>query len=150
MDLAAIFLGGLGAALVASGIAYLGARYLQIEATRRRERGATRAVYYEVGAIASSLIATVEDGLWAVPSVSTATYERAVGDLAVFLAPADFDKVALAYYTLQRLEQRAPGTAEVTDLPVVINYLEAARDVLGKAAFTEAEMKSRRASGQRS
>jgi hypothetical protein len=35
MDLAALFLGGLGASLLASGIAYMGARRLQNEAIQR-------------------------------------------------------------------------------------------------------------------
>ncbi len=143
MDRGAVFLGGLGASLVASFIAYLAARHLQNEAIRRHERGAARAVYYEVAQIASDLIITAEQGL-GMPSVSAATYEQAAADLVVFLAPTDFDKVAFAYYSVH-LDQRhaPPGAMDLPDLPEIIARFAAARDVLEHAAFTPEESEAR-------
>jgi hypothetical protein len=34
------------------------------------------------------------------PYVSTATFDQAAGDVAMFLSPRDFDQMALAYYLL--------------------------------------------------
>jgi hypothetical protein len=144
MDVAAVFVGGLGASLLASFLAYYGARRLQDSAIRRRERGAARAVYYEVAQIASDLVIAVMHRL-AMPSISTATYDRAAADLAVFLTPSDFDKVAFAYYSVHLCQWHAPvGTADLPDLPVIVERFAAARDVLEHTAFTSEEMAARR------
>lgn len=60
MDLVAVFLGGLGASLLASGIAYVGPRRLQNQAIRHREKGLTRAACYGIGKIGTDLQITLE------------------------------------------------------------------------------------------
>jgi hypothetical protein len=149
MDLAAVFLGGLGASLLASGIAYVGARRLQNEAIQRREKGLTRAVYYEIGKIGTDLQIAVEAER-GMPYVSTATFDQAAGDVAMFLSPRDFDQVALAYYLLSHYQARDPADAiEPGQLPEILRRVEAAREVLANVAFTKAELAARGIPGSR-
>jgi hypothetical protein len=150
MDFSAVLLGGLGGALVGALVgallAYLGASSLQRQVIQRRERGAARAVYYEVATIASDLVVAFHLGR-PVPEVPTATYERDAGELALFLKPVDFDKVAFAYYSLHLYQQR-PNLDDVSDLAVIIDHFTAAREVLATAAYTPAEMASRRVAAE--
>lgn len=144
MDLSAVFLAGLGASSLASIVAYVGAWRLQNVAIQRRERGSARAVYYEIATITSDLVISLENGL-PMPPVSTATYDRAAGDLALFLAPRDFDVVGFAYYSVHLFQWGA--NMEGTNLPapqIIIERLGAARDVLERAAFNSDESAARR------
>jgi hypothetical protein len=135
-----------GAALVASCIAYLGARQLQNAAIHRRERGQTRAVFYEVGKIGTDIQLALDSGQ-SMPNISTATYDQAAADVAMFLSPRDFDTVALAYYLLShyvgREEADLTDSTDSGDLRVVLDQVEAAREVLKKAAYSERELAAR-------
>jgi hypothetical protein len=134
---------GMTAALLASVLAYLGARHLQDAAIQRREKGLTRAVYYEIGKIGTDLQISIEAER-GMPYVSTATFDQAAGDVAMFLAPGDFDQVALAYYLLSHFGHRDPADAIGSDdLPPILRQVEVAREVLAKAAYTTSELASR-------
>jgi hypothetical protein len=145
MDLGAVS-AAFGAALLASGIAYLGARQLQNEAIRHRERGQTRAVYFEVGKIGTDIELALDSGQ-SMPNISTATYDQAAADVAMFLTPRDFDTVALAYYLLShyvgREETDEVDPAGLRNLRVVLDHVEAAREVLKKAAYSKGELTAR-------
>ena len=144
MDLGSVLLGGLVGSLFGSVIAYVGSWWLQRQATGRRERGATRAVYFEVARITGDLVVAVEVGL-GMPDVSMATYEQSAAEVASFLPEPDFDKVAFAYYSLHLFCWHTPaGSKDLSGLPVVIRNFEAARDVLAKAAYTRKQMAARR------
>ena len=79
------------------------------------------------------------------PPVSTATYDAVAGDLALFLAPPDFDVVGHAYYSIH-LYLWGTAMDGITPVPpdVVITRFAAARDAVERAAFTRGEMAARR------
>jgi hypothetical protein len=79
----------------------------------------------------------------------TATYDRAAGDVAMFLPPEDFDHVALAYFLLSHYQHRNPADAiDPGQLPELLLRVDAAKDALEKVAYTKRELAARGISGR--
>ena len=92
-----VFLSGLGGALVGSVIGFLGSWWLQRRALQHDERGAARALYFEMVTNSATLRRASEIGPEPGDRLAYSTWEAAQSRVGALLEPDELMAVAQAY-----------------------------------------------------
>ncbi|MDO8483547.1 MAG: hypothetical protein Q7S35_01235 [Candidatus Limnocylindrales bacterium] len=97
MDLVAIFLSGLGGAVVGSLLTYIGAAIIDNDRRTEAKRGAARALYFEVVNNAVYL-RSMSEGSVPIRHVRSDTWEATLSQVASLLQPFKLKTVARPYF----------------------------------------------------
>lgn len=142
MDLEKLFLGGFGAVIGVVGWLFVGI-YIQGRAKDRAAREAARAVYFELASNHLNVYVALEYGAFG--SLSRASFDRLLPELAAWLPIEDLQAVSVAYMGQAGYVQ----AAEARDIPAEVRRqsLRAIHDahrtavaLLRSRAFTPAEV----------
>lgn len=139
------FLVGMSGAVVGVVGWLLVGLYLQRRQHARQARDAGRAVYFELGANHLTLFMALEYGLFG--SLSRASFDRLLPELATWLPAAELQALALAYLGHGGYEQLArepdlPADARRMSLSALLETHRLAVELLRRRVFTPQEMES--------
>lgn len=119
--------------------------YIQRREARRRARNAGRAVYFELGANLLAIFTALEYGMYG--SLSRATYEQLLPELATWLPADELQALALAYLGQGGYRQVAgaddlPLEARRAALSALLEAHRVSLDLLRRRVFTPEEIAS--------
>lgn len=137
-----------GSALLGAVAGYLGAVQLHIKDVQAQQRGAARAVYYEVRRNAAMLGGVLAEPMLPIP-LDRSSFESCIAVLANFLTPAELEAVTLAYIQHENVLRVIAGMQDRRSvdlmpdekglLTIMLQQQLAARDVLMLRGFDAAE-----------
>jgi hypothetical protein len=119
--------------------------YIQRRDARRRARNAGRAVYFELGANLLVIFTALEYGMFG--SLSRASYDQLLPELATWLPAAELQALALAYlgqgaYAQVSTDSALPLEVRHASLSALLDAHRVALDLVRGRVFTPKEIES--------